>query len=191
MASHPLIDGHVAYLGRRLPADTVDELADGLNETWRHHIASGLPPADAAQAAIAEFGTPDQIVNAFVTQSPGRRIALMLLASGPLIGACWGASLIAAHAWMWPVSTPAAAAFGLTLVAVITALVTAATSRRSYRRTRLAAAGGLGLLALDATMLAAAVLVAPTFVWPMAAAITASLARISLTLRSLPRVLTR
>ena len=38
-------------------------------------------------------------------------------------------------------------------------------------------------------MLAAVALLAPTLVWPMAAAIPASLARNSLTLRSLPRTL--
>jgi len=186
VASHQLIDAHLAVLARRLPADAVHELADGLIETWQHHLAAGLPSADAARAAIAEFGTVDQITDAFVTQSPGRRTARMMLATGPLVGACWGASLVVAHAWTWPVTAAAAAVFGLALLAVVAALVTSATSRRSYRRARLGAAAGLGLVALDVAMLAAVLLVAPTLVWPMLVAVPVSLARIGLTLRSLP-----
>lgn len=187
MASHQLIDAHLGVLARRLPAGVVEELADGLTETWQHHLAAGLPPADAARAAIAEFGSVDQITDAFVVQSPSRRTARMLLATGPLVGACWGVSLVASHAWNWPVPVPAAAVFGLTLLAVVAALITSATSRRSYRRARLGDAGGLGLVALDLAMVAAVLLVAPTLVWPMFMAVPASLARIGLTLRSLPR----
>lgn len=187
MASHQLIDAHLGVLARRLPAGAVEELADGLTETWQHHLAAGLPPADAARAAIAEFGSVDQITDAFVVQSPSRRTARMLLATGPLVGACWGVSLVASHAWNWPVPVAAAAVFGLTLLAVVAALITSATSRRSYRRARLGDAGGLGLVALDLAMVAAVLLVAPTLVWPMFMAVPASLARIGLTLRSLPR----
>lgn len=189
MASHRLIDDHLAHLGRRLPADAVDELADGLIETWQHHLAAGQAPAAAAGAAIAEFGTPEKIIAAFVRQAPGRRSARLLLATGPMVGVCWGTSLIAAHAWTWPVPIPAAALFGLALLAAVATLATAATSRRSYRRTRLGTAGGLALIVLDAAMLAAALLIAPALVWPMAAAIPASLARIAMTLRALPKAL--
>ncbi|MET7970527.1 hypothetical protein [Micromonospora sp. NPDC005305] len=52
IASHHLIDAHLAILARRLPADAVDELADGLTETWQHQLAAGLPPADAARTAL-------------------------------------------------------------------------------------------------------------------------------------------
>jgi len=51
MASHQLIDQHLAALARTLPPDTVDELADGLTETWQHHLATGLTPTAAAHAA--------------------------------------------------------------------------------------------------------------------------------------------
>jgi hypothetical protein len=186
MASHRLIDDHLAALARRLPADAVDELADGLIETWRHHIATGLDPADAARAAVTDFGTPEQITDAFVAQAPGRRTALLLLGTGPVVGACWGAGLVATHAWTWPVPTAAAALVALALLAVVAVLAAAGTSRHSYRRTRLAAVGGCCLLALDATMLAAALLLAPTVVPPMAVAMGASLARIGLTVRLLP-----
>lgn len=186
MAGHQLIDHHLAVLAQRLPADTVEELADGLIETWHHHRDAGLAPDQAAHAAIAEFGTPEQITRAFVAQAPGRRTARQLLATGPVVGACWGASLIDARAWNWPIPGAAAALFGLALLAVVAVLLASATSRRSYRRTRLGTAGGLGLVVLDAAMIAAGLLVAPTLVWPMAVAIPASLARIGLILRHLP-----
>lgn len=125
----------------------------------------------------------------FVAQAPGRRSAVILLASGPLVGVGWGASLIAAKVWTWPVPTPAVAGFVAALLTVVALLVAAATSRRNYRRTRLGAAGGFGIVVLDAAMLATVLFIAPALVWPMLAAIPASLARISLTLRFLPRTL--
>ncbi|HEX6473039.1 MAG TPA: hypothetical protein VF069_28375 [Streptosporangiaceae bacterium] len=197
MASHHLshddpagyLAGYLDRLARGLPADAVDELADGLTETWRHHIDAGRDPAAAARAATAEFGTPETIIAAFVAHAPGRRIARALLVSGPALGACWGASLITAHAWTWPIPVPAAAGYAVTLLAVAAALLLAATGRRSLRRTRLGAIGGIGIVALDAAMLATTMLVAPVLVWPMAVAIPASLARITLTVRSLPAAL--
>jgi hypothetical protein len=190
MASHPLIDDHLAVLAERLPADTVDELADGLTETWQHHLAAGLAPGTAARAAVAEFGDAEQIINAYVAQAPGRRIAARLLASGPPIGACWGASLILTRAWTWPIPIVARVLFGLVLFTAVAALVTATTSRHSYRRTRLGGAGALGLISLDAAMLTAVAAIAPPLAWPLVAAIPASLARVALTLRSLPATLT-
>ena len=189
MAGHQLIDDHLAVLAHRLPADAVDELADGLMETWQHRCDAGLPPDQAAHAAVAEFGTPEQITRAFVAQAPGRRTARLLLATGPVVGACWGASLIAAHVWAWPVPGTVAALFGLALVGVVAALLASATARHSYRRTRLGTAGGLGLVALDAAVITMALVVAPTLAWPVAVAISASLARIGLTLCHLPATL--
>ncbi|MFI5489095.1 permease prefix domain 1-containing protein [Micromonospora echinaurantiaca] len=186
MASHQLIDAHLNALARRLPPDAVDELADGLTETWQHHLAAGLSPTDAARVAITEFGSVDQIAHAFVVQSPSRRTARRLLATGPLVGVCWGTTLVVAHAWNWPVPPPAAALLGIALLAVVATLITSATSRHSYRRARLGDAGGLGLVALDVVMVAAILLAAPTPVWPMLVAVPVSLARIGLTLRSLP-----
>ncbi|HEV8559614.1 MAG TPA: permease prefix domain 1-containing protein [Actinophytocola sp.] len=191
MAGHTLIDAHLAALARRLPARAVDELADGLTETYARHLARGFDPTAAARAAIAEFGHPDQIITAFTRQAPGRRTALALLATGPGFAACWGPSLILGHAWTWPIPTPVALAFGLALLAVVAALVTAATSRHSYSRTQLAAPGAIGLVLLDTAVLAAVLLAAPTLVWPMALAIPASLARIGLTARTFPRLLAR
>lgn len=191
MPGHVLIDTHLATLARHLPPDTVDELADGLAETYRQHRDRGLDPDAAATAAVAEFGSPAQIVAGFTRQAPGRRTALALLSTGPLFAACWGPSLVLSHAWTWPVPTAATVGFATVLIAVVATLIIAATSRRNYRRTRLAALGAGGLILLDAAMLAAVGLAAPTVVWPMALAIPASLARIGLTLHTVPAILAR
>jgi hypothetical protein len=191
VAGHHLIEGYLAELARHLPAEAVDELADGLLETWQYHLAAGLAPATAARAAIAEFGSSEQVTTAFVTQAPGRRTARMLLATGPLVGLCWGVSLIVSRVWTWPVPTVAVASFAAALLAAAGVLAFAATGRGNYRRTRLGGIGGLGLVVLDAAMLAGVLLVAPSWVWPMAVAIPASVARIGLTVRLLPAALTR
>jgi hypothetical protein len=188
MAGDDLIQAHLAALARQLPADAVDELADGLTETWQRHLDGGLPPEEAARAAIAEFGTPARITDAFVTYAPGRRAARLLLATGPVAAACWGTGLATSHAWTWPVPKAAAVAVASLLVLAVAVLLVAATSRHSYRRTRLASAGGIAVVALDVTMLTVVVLVAPP-AWSMLGGITLSLARIVLAARLLPATL--
>jgi len=190
MAGHQLIDAYLAGLAGRLPADTVDELADGLLETWHHHLDNGLTAEPAARAAIAEFGSADRIADEFVAQAPGRRTARLLLATGPIMGACWAASLIATKVWAWPVPPMAGAAYALSLLGVVAMLIAAATSRHSYRRTRLGGLGALALVVLDTAMIGVVATLAPTTVWLIAVAVAASLARIGFTIRSLPSALT-
>lgn len=48
---HPLIEAFLADLRRRLPDDVVDELTDGLTETYERHRVGGLAEAAAADAA--------------------------------------------------------------------------------------------------------------------------------------------
>ena len=191
MAEHRLIGEYLDDLARRLPADAVDELADGLTETYRHHLSSGLDTDRAAAAAIAEFGEADVVLAAFVRQSPGRRVALGLLYSGPTVGVCWAAALVAGHAWTWPVPAALKAMVGAVLLAVVCCLVTAATSRRSYRRTRVSALGGLGMIVLDSTVLTTVLLAGAPLVWPMLLAVPASATRLALTTRATARLLTQ
>ena len=189
MADHHLIGEYLDGLARRLPADAVDELADGLGETYRHHLSREPDPDGAARAAIAEFGAADVVVAAFVRESPGRRVALGLLYSGPTVGVCWAATLVAGHAGTWPVPASVKATVAATLLAAIACLVTAATSRRSYRRTRVTAAGGVGLIVLDVIVLGTVLLAGVPLVWPMVVAVPASLTRLALTARATARLL--
>jgi hypothetical protein len=186
VAGHQLIGAaaadYLARLARELPADAVDELADGLAECWRHHRERGLSADAATRAAVAEFGTVDEVTAAFVARSPGRRTARLLLATGPLVGGCWAVGLVLTRFWTWPVPGLAVAVYGTCLLLVVAALVVAATSRRNYRRARLGTLAGLALLPLDATMLVTVALLAPAPGWPVAVAAATSLTRITLTL---------
>jgi len=80
----PLITGYVAGLRRRLPAGLADEVVGGLVETYEHHLASGAGDAEAARAALADFGDLATVVGEFTRQSPGRRAARLLLSRGRL-----------------------------------------------------------------------------------------------------------
>lgn len=189
MAGHDLIDAYLAELAQELPSEAVDELADGLEETYRRHTGSGVDPARAAATATAEFGLPEQIVEAFARHSAGRRTALALLVTGPLFAVLWSTTLITGHVWNWSVPDGAVLTFGAGLLATVGVFVVAATGR-SYRRTRLAAPACAVLVLLDAAMIASLGFAAPALTWPMALAVPASLVRIGFVSRNLPRVLT-
>ncbi len=186
-----LISAYLAELDHLLPAGLAEEIADGLAQACEHHLASGLSWDDAAQAAVAEFGDASRLAAELTRHAPGRRAARCLLASGPAVGVCWGAALIAARAWTWPVPDAARLAFGTALLMVVAVLASAATSQHSYRRTRLAVPASVGLITLDMTMITAVLTVAPAVTWMLAIAITASLTRIGLAATLVPRVLAR
>ncbi len=188
MASHQLIDAYLAALARRLPADTVDELADGLTETWQHHLDAGprqlseprTPPSPSSAGA-------DQITDAFVVQAPGPAHRPAAAGHRPA-----HRCLLGRHPHRRQgvdLADPRAAAARLRRHA-------AGRRRRADRRGDQPAqlpphpprhAGALALVVLDVAMIAAVACLAPTLVWPMAIAIPASLARIGLVLQLMPR----
>jgi hypothetical protein len=124
-----LIQNYLATLSGQLPAPVVAELADGLEETRQHYLRQGLDPDAAAEAAVAEFGEPGVIVTAFIQASPARRAACTLLATGPVVGACWAVALITGRAWAWPVPDLGRVLIGLALLAVIGLLAAARGTR--------------------------------------------------------------
>jgi len=190
MAPSRLIGDYLAELSAQLPAPVVAELADGLDQTRRRDLDQGLGADAAATAAVAEFGDPRVVLAAFTRASPARRAARRLLATGPVVGACWGAALILNRAWTWPVlPVGARILIGAALITVIGLLAAAAFGRRYRPAVRAGAAGCLGITALDATMLAVIVLAAPAVIWPIIVAMTASAARITFTAHSLRSVL--
>jgi hypothetical protein len=190
VASHQLIDAHLAELARRLPTDTVEELADGLIETWHRHLGSGLAAEAAARAAIAEFGAADRIADQFVRVAPGRRAARLLLATGPIMAACWGSALVAGKVWTWPIPPPVAALYAAALLATVAAFVVAATAKHSYRRTRLGGLAAVVLVLLDLSIIGAFAMFAPAVAGLAVVAVAASLVRVGVAIRSLPQALT-
>jgi hypothetical protein len=86
---------------RRRREQILDELRDGLDHAVGDHIANGLTNTEAAHAAIAEFGTPEAVADAFAgelgTAYARRTIALFIL-TGPLVG-IWWLLLLQPHPW--------------------------------------------------------------------------------------------
>jgi hypothetical protein len=191
MASHDLIEEYLATVRRRLPADAVDELADGLAQTYQAHLSRSRDPVVAATAAITEFGDPDLVSRAFTHAAPGRRTALALLATGPAAALCWATAVRLDPSWVRAVPVTARVTFGLALAVVVALLLYAATSRVDYARTRVAAAGAAGLIILDLVVPATGLLISPGVTWPLGVAVAASAARITFALSALPAIARR
>jgi hypothetical protein len=185
-----LISDYLTALSAQLPAPIVEELADGLDHTRQHYLDQGFDPAAATDAALAEFGEPHVIVAAFTCLSPARRAARRLLATGPIIGACWAGVLITSRAWTWPAPSAGRLLFGAALITVIGLLASAAFGSQYRSVSRAAAAGCVGITALDTAMLITVTLAMPAVTWPFILAVTASAARMVFTTRTLRPVLT-
>ena len=185
-----LIGDYLTALSAQLPAPVVEELADGLGQTRQYYLNQGLDPDAATGAALAEFGPPQVIVAAFTRVSPARRTARRLLATGPVVGACWAAALLTSRAWTWPVPTAGRVLFGVVLISVIGLLATAAFGSKYRSVGRAGAAGCVGITAFDAAMLITVTLALPAVIGPMTLALAASAARLIFTARALRPVLT-
>lgn len=187
----PLITSYLTGLRRSLPGPVADEAVDGLIETYERQLAAGAGDQQAARAALADFGDLAMVVGEYTRQAPGRRVARLLLATGPAAGACWAVALITSRAWTWPVPAAARLAFGAVLLLTVLTLLFVATSRHSYQRTRLALAAGPAIIALDATAVAAALTAAPALTSVLLIAMAISLGRIAFTARTLRRLVAR
>jgi hypothetical protein len=190
MPGTSLIGDYLTALSAQLPAEIVEELADGLEQTRLHYLEHGLEPDAAVGAALAEFGEPDVIVAAFTRLSPVRRAARRLLATGPVVGACWGTALITSRAWTWPVPVAARILFGAVLITAVGLLISAAFGSHYRSAGRAGTAGCAGITAVDAAMLATVTLAGPVLIWPLILAMAASAARLTFTARTLRLVLT-
>jgi hypothetical protein len=184
-----LIGDYLAGLSADLPGRIVEELADGLDETYHRYLAQGLDPDAASRAAVAEFGQPHVIAAAFTDASQGRRTARRLLAAGPAVGSCWAVVLITARAWQWPVPTAARVLFGVALITVIGLLAAAAFGRHYLWVCRAAAMACVGTAILDAAMTSAVLVIAPALAWPAAVAIALSAGRSGFALRNVHHAL--
>jgi hypothetical protein len=183
------LERYLDTLSGRLPGSVVEELADGLEETWHRYLGLGLAPEEAAAAAVTEFGAPDVIVAEFARAHPGRRAARRLLAAGPVVGLCWAVALVTGRAWSWPVPVSARIVPGVALVAVVVLLAVAVRGTR-YRSVGLAGtAGCIGTAALDAFMIIGVLAADPAARWAAAVAMTASVARLVLSVRLLRPIL--
>lgn len=189
MSGPGLIPGYLDALSRQLPGPVVDELADGLDETYRRHLGLGLTSEAAARAAVTEFGDPGLIVAEFARVHPARRGARRLLAAGPVVGACWATALLTGHAWTWQVPLAARIVPGVLLATVVALLAVAARGIRYRPVGRAGTAGCVGTAALDGFMIIGVLAAHPAGSWAIAVAVTASAVRLGLSVLLLRPVL--
>lgn len=183
MAEPCLIANYEAILRAELPVHLAEEVSDGLAEAHAKYIRLGQRPDAAAQNAVAEFGSARAVVTAFARASPAKRTARALVITGPVVGLCWAATLITSQAWDWPVPNVARLVLGGLLAASVLVLVTAVRARRYWTVRRSAAAGSIGLVVLDASMIAAVAAYSPSLRWLAGIAILASATRLVCTVR--------
>jgi hypothetical protein len=212
-AARRVLEGYLAALEAALVgprparAAIVAEVADGLTEATAAHQRRGMVPADAAGAAAAEFGDAHLVAAGFGAElavQTGRRVGLGLLATGPLVGLTWLATVLpsAAAAGQRPpaglVLVPLLFAAVLVVAvpaAVVSVLATGRLSRWLPPSPRLAptAAGLAAALCVAGDLLLLAGLLAWTvrlggLAWPLAiTAATASAMRLSLAGRAVRR----
>jgi hypothetical protein len=213
------VEGYLAAVAAQLTgpaparAAITEELCDGLLETLAAHRARGCSPQEATAAAIEEFGDPATVAAAFgpeLAAVQARRIALGLLATGPLVGLAWLAAAAVNGLPPWRQQLPgpwlALPLVGLALLVACPALglTIAATGRLARRlgwlgrRARLpataAAVAGLAAVFADLTLLAMmagqALTTSGPDIWaPVAIAAGASLTRVTLAGRATRRCL--
>jgi hypothetical protein len=180
-----MIQDYADSLLAQLPERLATEVADGLADAYETHLARGLSPDQAARATVAEFGDARDIVRGFAQASPARRVARRLIVTGPAVGLCWAAALLAGHAWAWPVPALAPALTGVALIASVGALMIAVRSR-GYRTVRRAGAVGcVGLALLDAAIIGLVLVSAPDLGWLLVLAALASATRLTCVARVL------
>jgi hypothetical protein len=210
-----VIGAYLTEIAARLPGpatsrrDILDELGAGVADAADAYRGAGLNPAQAARAAIDEFGPPDRVAAGFRTElaaAQARRTAVSLLAIGPLTGAVWIAAALASHIgrlappWEWALPAEARLAAHLAIIALVVAigstLFTLAATGRLTRwldttQARPAASAAIAagsVAAVDIAMLTALIMLAATpgrfAVLPLAAAGAASLVRLGFAARS-------
>jgi hypothetical protein len=122
---------------RHRRAALLTDLRDGLDHATEDHIAAGLLPDQAAKAAIAQFGTPQAVAEAFrgeLATAHARRTIAWYIATGPLVGIWW---LLLLHPSPWRTGLIALVAaipvIPLIVLAIATAGGTFATTGRLMR----------------------------------------------------------
>lgn len=174
-------------LERALPADLTEELLDGLDQTYRHHLGRTGDAGTAAASALREFGDLRRVVRCCVRSSRPWRAARDMLVAGPVVGATW-AALLLSDARRSLVPATAAVSLGA-LVTSAAALLAAALVNGRYRRTRRLALLACGLiLVIDVLAVGGATALVPPSAL-LAVAATASLCRALLTLRAIRQAL--
>lgn len=201
------IDGYLAELAGRLQgphrrrAAILAELRDGLHAAAADHTTRGLTPAQAATAAIAQFGTPQAVADAFsgeLATAYARRTIGWYIITGPLVGVWW-LLLLHPHPWSNGLIALLAAipVIPLVAIAIATAGGTFATTGRLTRwlpeaspRRALTGVATIATLCLagDLTMIMIFAVSGRALQGVAAAAVAASLARMACSITTIGHV---
>ena len=132
-ATVEVVDAYLAGVGRLLPgprrlsAAVLAEMREDLLDATSDRATVAATPVQAAYEAVRDFGDAPAIAAALrpeLAARQARRCGLALLATGPVVGACWLAAALAAHhgaslRWLLllvaPVIAVGAGATGLTV----------------------------------------------------------------------------
>jgi hypothetical protein len=142
-ADRAQLDAYLRDLGRRLPGPRrrrqriLAELRHGLDQAVADRTAAGVGERTAVSAAIAEFGPPQAVADAFTDElatAHARRVLAWFLATGPLVGVSW-LLLLQPHPWRSGLVALLAAIPVLPMVALAVAAATStlATTGRLMR----------------------------------------------------------
>ncbi|MFD3521144.1 permease prefix domain 1-containing protein [Streptomyces sp. NPDC058653] len=164
----------------RAKSRMIQEIRDGLGDTVEAHIRAGVPPERAARLAVAEFGTPDELVPSCqreLTIAQTRRTALSVTLTVPFLIACWHLIWTSGQGWQLQQTAQllavqlAAVAAVATLLAGAALAATGALARRlrTPRRLPLAVAwaGTTACVAMVVAMVALAVVSPLATNWPL------------------------
>jgi hypothetical protein len=202
-----LIDGYLAELASRLRGPRrrrqaiLAELRDGLHQAADDHTARASPPAQAATAAIAQFGAPQAVADAFAGElatAYARRTIGWYIITGPLVGVWW-LLLLHPHPWNGGLLAllTAIPVVPLVVIALATAGGTFATTGRLMRwlpeaspRRALTGLATIAALCLagDLTMIVIFPFSDSALQGVAVAAVAASLARIACSITAIGRV---
>ncbi|WJE01397.1 permease prefix domain 1-containing protein [Streptomyces antimycoticus] len=84
----------------RAKARMIEEIRDGLTETVATHTRGGSAPGRAADDAVREFGTPEELAPVCqreLTIAQARHTAWALALTAPFLAACWYLTWSTAH----------------------------------------------------------------------------------------------
>jgi hypothetical protein len=122
---------------RRRRAQILAELRDGLNQATEEHLAAGMSAQQAQTAAVAQFGSPPAVADAFAGElatAYARRTLALYVLTGPLVG-IWWLFLLQPDPWRAGLIALLAAipVLPLVIIAIATAAGTLASTGRLMR----------------------------------------------------------
>lgn len=180
MAEPQLITTQLHALRSRLPEHLYEEVADGLLETYQAQLKRHPQPADAARAAVTEFGDADTITRATCLNSSWHHLSTVLLTTGPALGGIWAVTLLSQQTWVTSLPDEIRICYGAALLTAIALLLSGRLETHAYQKGhRQVLAASIVLIVLDLTMCAVVLHSTATIGGAAAIALTASLLRVA------------